>query len=88
MKTLLKNATVVNVFTAELQSADVLIDGEFIVGVGDYSDEPVDVVKDLAGKYICPGFIDAHIHIESNTAGDGCENGCCRTEHGHKNCNG
>ena len=65
MKKLLKNGTVVNVFTGELERVDVLLDGDKIVGVGDYADEVVDVVSDLTGKYICPGFIDGHIHIES-----------------------
>ena len=65
MKKLLKNATIVNVFTDELQRADILIDGDKIVGVGDYADEEAAVVEDLAGKHVCPGFIDGHIHIES-----------------------
>lgn len=65
MKTLLKGGTVVNVFTDELQKANVLIDGEKIAGVGDYSEEDADFVRDVSGKYICPGFIDGHIHIES-----------------------
>lgn len=65
MKTLLKGGTVVNVFTDELQKANVLIDGEKIAGVGDYSEEDADFARDVSGKYICPGFIDGHIHIES-----------------------
>ena len=55
----------VNEFTDELQKANVLIDGEKIAGVGDYSEEDADFVRDVSGKYICPGFIDGHIHIES-----------------------
>lgn len=65
MKTLLKGGTVVNVFTDELQKANVLIEDEKIIGVGDYSDTDADCVHDISGKYICPGFIDGHIHIES-----------------------
>ncbi len=65
MKTILKNAYVVNVFTEELEKKDVVIEDAKIVGVGDYSDVPADVTADLTGKYICPGFIDGHIHIES-----------------------
>ena len=65
MKTLLKNGTVVNVFTDELQRADVLMEGAKITGVGDYTDADADTVEDVSGKYICPGFIDGHIHIES-----------------------
>lgn len=65
MKRLLKNAAVINVFTGELLKQNVLIEDEMIVGVGDYADEEADIIDDLTGKYICPGFIDGHIHIES-----------------------
>jgi len=66
MKTLLKNAQVVNVFTDELIKAHVLMEDDTIIGVGDYyQDSDADVVEDVSGKYICPGFIDGHIHIES-----------------------
>ena len=63
MKTLLKNGSVVNVFTGEVTRADVLLDGERILGVGEY--ERADLVRDLTGCYLCPGLIDGHIHIES-----------------------
>ena len=67
MKKLLKNAMVVNVFTDELERADVLIEDGKIIGVGDYyTDKDADVAEDLSGKVICPGFIDGHIHIESS----------------------
>lgn len=65
MKTLLKNGTVVNVFTGELIKDNVLIEDEKIIGVGQYNDSDADKVDDISGKYICPGFIDGHIHIES-----------------------
>jgi len=65
MKILLKNGSVVNVFSEELERADVLIENGIIIGVGDYSDEPADKTVDLSGKFVCPGFIDSHIHIES-----------------------
>lgn len=65
MKTLLKNATVVNVFTETLDSTNVLIENGTIIGVGQYTDQEADLVEDFTGKYICPGFIDGHIHIES-----------------------
>ena len=65
LKTLLKGGTVVNVFTDELEKANVLIEDERIIGVGDYSEADADCVHDVFGKYICPGFIDGHIHIES-----------------------
>ena len=66
MKTLLKNARVVNVFTETIEETNVLIEKDKIIGVGDYyTDGDADVIEDLSGKYICPGFIDGHIHIES-----------------------
>ena len=67
MKTLLKNGFVVNVFTDEVERADVLMENDTIIGVGTYENEDADVTEDVTGKYICPGFIDGHIHIESTT---------------------
>ncbi len=65
MKTLIKNGIVVNLLTEELESADLLIDGDRIAGIGDYGDVSADTVIDAKGKYVCPAFIDGHIHIES-----------------------
>ena len=65
MKTLLKDGTLVNVFTGELEKANVLIEDETIIGVGQYNDDDADVTESIAGKYLCPGLIDGHIHIES-----------------------
>ena len=66
MKVLLKNGSVVNVFTDQLIQANVLMDDQRIIGVGDYGDQDADRVEDVTGKIICPGFIDGHIHIESS----------------------
>ena len=66
MKTLLKNGTVINVFTGEKEKTQVLLEDGRIAGVGDYCDGDSDEVEDLEGKYLCPGFIDGHIHIESS----------------------
>ena len=63
MKTLLKGGNVINVFTGEIGIADVLMEDNKIIGVGEYTD--ADVIEDVSGKFICPGFIDGHIHIES-----------------------
>lgn len=63
MKTLLKGGNVVNVFTGEIKKSDILIEDSKIIGVGDY--ENADVIEDVSGKFICPGFIDGHIHVES-----------------------
>lgn len=65
MRTLLKNARVVNVFTGELEQRDVLLENERVIGVDSYTEADADSCEDLSGKYICPGFIDGHIHIES-----------------------
>lgn len=65
MKLLLKGGTVVNVFTDGLEIANVLIEDGRIIGVGDYTDADADVVENIEGKYVCPGLIDGHIHIES-----------------------
>ncbi len=65
VKTLLKNGTVVNVFTDGLEQTNVLMEDGRIIGVGAYTDNDADCVEDVTGKYLCPGFIDGHIHIES-----------------------
>lgn len=63
-KTLFKGGTVVNVFTDGLEEQNVLVEGDRIIAVGSY--DSADEVVDVSGKYICPGFIDGHIHIESS----------------------
>lgn len=65
MKTLIKNGKVINVFTGEIEKINILIENDTIIGLGDYSDEDADMIHDVNGKYVCPGFIDGHIHIES-----------------------
>lgn len=64
----LKNARVLNVFTEELLPGDVAICGDTIVGVGRY-----DGLReiDCAGRYVTPGLIDAHVHLESSMAAPG-----------------
>ena len=59
----LKNAIVLNVFTEEFISADVAVADGMIAGVGSYKG---DREIDCTGKYVVPGFIDAHVHIESS----------------------
>ena len=65
MKKLLANCQVVNVFTDRIDATNVLIEDDRIIGVGPYSQESAHVVEDLKGAFVCPGFIDGHIHIES-----------------------
>ncbi len=59
---LLKNAKVVNVFSGEIEETSIAIAHSRVVGLGDY---PARRIVDLRGAYVCPGFIDAHVHIES-----------------------
>ena len=69
-KTLIKNGTVVN--ATGTAAADVLIDGETIAAVlapgstllGFDVERNVDTVIDAAGKYVIPGGVDAHTHME------------------------
>jgi len=58
-----KNANIINVFTNEIIKGDVAIEDGRIIGVGEYNG--VEEI-DLKGKYLAPGFIDSHVHIESS----------------------
>ncbi len=60
---LLKNAQLVNVLSAEIHPADIAIWQGQVVGFGDY---PAHGTIDLRGQYVCPGFLDAHVHLESS----------------------
>lgn len=60
---LLKNARIVNVFSHEIHEGHIAVYGDQIAGIGDY--QAVRTI-DLKGRYVCPGFIDAHVHIESS----------------------
>ena len=59
----IRNARIVNVFTKGLSSGDVAIVDGVIVGIGDYEGT---VEIDAAGRFLSPGLIDAHVHIESS----------------------
>jgi adenine deaminase len=61
---LLRNGQVVNVFSGEVQPADVAVADGVIVGVG--SGYAAREAVDLDGRFLSPGFIDAHVHIESS----------------------
>ncbi len=60
---LLKNARLVNVFSGDIHHADVAVHRTRVVGLGNYRARKV---IDLQGQYLCPGFIDGHVHIESS----------------------
>lgn len=71
----MKNAVFVNVFTGKLQEGDIAIAQGVIAGIGSSAGAGTtgDAVSyhgrteiDMAGRVICPGLIDAHIHLESS----------------------
>ena len=59
----LKNATFVNVFSNELSTMDIAVTEGLIVGMGSYQGRSE---VDCTGKIVLPGFLDAHIHLESS----------------------
>ncbi|HCP60753.1 MAG TPA: adenine deaminase, partial [Dehalococcoidia bacterium] len=59
-----KNARVVNVFTGEVEPGNVAVCQGVIAGVGDY--QQANRVLDLDGRYLAPGLINGHTHIESS----------------------
>jgi len=59
----LKGGRLINVLSREIYEADVAVYEGFIAGVGRY-DGPLCV--DVKDKFICPGFIDGHFHVESS----------------------
>jgi len=60
---LLRNAQLVNVLSGEIYPAEIAIAGSVIVGVG--SGYEAHEVIDIDGRFVLPGFIDAHVHVES-----------------------
>ena len=60
-----KNGNVVDVKNEQILQADIAVKDGKIAGIGHFSGENV---IDCTGKYITPGFIDAHVHIESSMA--------------------
>lgn len=62
MRTLIRNGTVVTV--AGAAPADVLMEGERIVQVGPLAGAAADRVIDARGKYVLPGGIDVHTHLD------------------------
>ncbi len=60
---LLQNARVVNVLSGDILSTSVALHAERVAGFGHYE---ALAYMDLEGRYLCPGFIDGHIHVESS----------------------
>lgn len=59
----LKNALIVNVFNQTIEKDDIAINGDTIIGVGNYSGKKE---IDCTGCFVSPGFIDSHVHVESS----------------------
>ena len=60
----LKNADYVNVFSGTVEHGDIAVANGLVVGMADHYDGLMEV--DVSGKIVAPGFIDAHIHLESS----------------------
>ena len=59
---LLMNARMINVYSGEIETVHIAVNSGYIVGFGSYDAESV---IDLKNRFVAPGFIDAHVHIES-----------------------
>lgn len=57
------NGRIINVFSGEIMEGDIAIKNGYIASIGDFPD--AEKVIDAAGAFIAPGFIDAHVHVES-----------------------
>jgi adenine deaminase len=60
---LLKNARRVNTFTGEIEEGHVAVFEGRVVGFGDFEAQQT---IDLGGRYLTPGLMDAHMHLESS----------------------
>ena len=61
---LLRGAQIVNVFSGELERANIALSDGRIAAVGDYDEGRT--VLDVSGRIVAPSFIDAHLHLESS----------------------
>ena len=61
-----KNAYIVDVFNKEIFISDLYVKDGIITGFGDENFPSPREIIDCSGKYIVPGFIDSHVHIESS----------------------
>jgi adenine deaminase len=60
----LKNAQLVNVFTGEIYPTDIVVKRSRVVALGEGYTGAHEI--DVGGRYVCPGLIDAHVHVESS----------------------
>lgn len=59
----IKNGRIIDVFNLEMMTGDIAIADGMFVGIGEF--EGVNVI-DAGNRYVCPAFIDGHVHIESS----------------------
>ncbi len=59
----IRGGQVINVLSGEIYRADVAVFDGLVVGMGEYEGREE---VDASGKYLAPGFIDGHVHIESS----------------------
>ena len=60
----LSNAKIINTFSGEIEEGNIAIYRDRIAGIGDYKNAKE--VVNLKGKYVSPGLINGHVHIESS----------------------
>lgn len=63
---LLVNGRLVNVYTGQVENKNIAVVEDRVVGFGWYE---ASRIEDLGGRWVAPGFIDAHVHIESTMTG-------------------
>ena len=61
---LFTNARIINVFTGEIEKGNAAIAEGMIAGIGDY--RSAHEIIDLKDRFLSPGFIDGHVHLESS----------------------
>jgi adenine deaminase len=59
----IRGGRVFSAFTREWLETDVAVVDGFVAGLGEYEGEEV---LDATGRYVVPGFVDAHLHLESS----------------------
>ena len=64
-RTILRGGTIVDGAGSEPREADLAMRGSIIEAVGTIVAEPEDTVVDVTGRYLLPGFIDAHSHADA-----------------------
>jgi adenine deaminase len=67
---ILTNCHLVNVFSGQVEDTDIVIRGSRVAALmpanPDGPTHEAQEILDLGGAYVCPGFIDAHVHLESS----------------------